>query len=84
VGEDMAELSSEEVKPLSLIKPGKNVRLVSITGGRFLQSRLVSMGLLQGTPIEVVKNRGNGPVIVSVKGSRLVLGRGMAQKILVN
>ncbi len=80
----MAELSSEEVKPLSLIKPGKNVRLVSITGGRFLQSRLVSMGLLQGTPIEVVKNRGNGPVIVSVKGSRLVLGRGMAQKILVN
>lgn len=80
----MAELSSEEVKPLSLIKPGKNVRLVSITGGRFLQSRLVSMGLLQGTPIEVVKNRGDGPVIVSVKGSRLVLGRGMAQKILVN
>ncbi len=80
----MAELSSEEVKPLSLIKPGKNVRLVSITGGRFLQSRLVSMGLLQGTPIEVVKNRGDGPVIVSVKGSRLVLGRGMAQKILVS
>lgn len=80
----MAELSSEEVKPLSLIKPGKNVRLVSITGGRFLQSRLVSMGLLQGTPIEVVKNRGDGPIIVSVKGSRLVLGRGMAQKILVN
>lgn len=77
-------MSSEEVKPLSLIKPGKNVRLVSITGGRFLQSRLVSMGLLQGTPIEVVKNRGDGPVIISVKGSRLVLGRGMAQKILVS
>jgi Fe2+ transport system protein FeoA len=80
----MAELSSEEVKPLSLIKPGKNVRLVSITGGRFLQSRMMSMGLMQGTLIEVVKNRGDGPVIVSVKGSRLVLGRGMAQKILVN
>jgi len=77
-------LSSEEVKPLSLIKPGKNVRLVSITGGRFLQSRMMSMGLMQGTLIEVVKNRGDGPVIVSVKGSRLVLGRGMAQKILVN
>ena len=79
----MAELSSEGVKPLSLIKPGKKVRLVSITGGTFLQSRLMSMGLLQGTPVEVVKNRGDGPVIVSVKGSRLVLGRGMAQKILV-
>ena len=77
-------MSSEEVKPLSLIKPGKNVRLVSITGGRFLQSRMMSMGLMQGTLIEVVKNRGDGPVIVSVKGSRLVLGRGRAQKILVN
>jgi len=49
----------------------------------YLQSRLVSMGLLEGTPIEVVKNRRHGPVIVSVKGSRLVLGRGMANKILV-
>jgi len=79
----MAELSSEEVKLLSLIKPGKNVRFVSITGGAFLQSRLMSMGFLQGTAIEVVKNSGRGPVIISVKGSRLVLGRGMAQKILV-
>ncbi|HUU26759.1 MAG TPA: FeoA family protein [archaeon] len=79
----MFKFSSDEVKPLSLIKPGENVRLVSITGGDFLQSRLVSMGLFQGTPIDVVKNKGNGPVIVSVKGSRLVLGRGMAHKIMV-
>ena len=79
----MVELSEEKEKSLSLIKSGNNVRLVSITGGAFMRSRLVSMGLLQGTTMEVVKNSGRGPVIVSVRGSRLVLGRGMAHKIMV-
>jgi len=80
----MVESSAEKGKPLSLIKPGDKVRLVSITGGAYMRSRLVSMGLLQGTAIEVVKNSGHGPVIVSVKGSRLLLGRGMAHKIMVD
>ena len=76
-------MSEEKGKPLSLIKSGNTVQLVSITGGAFMRSRLVSMGLLQGTTLEVVKNSGRGPVIVSVRGSRLVLGRGMAHKIMV-
>ena len=76
-------MSEEKEKSLSLVKSGNTVRLASITGGAFMRSRLVSMGLLQGATMEVVKNSGRGPVIVSVKGSRLVLGRGMAHKIMV-
>ena len=79
----MNQKSKEEMKILSLIKPGETAQMVSITGGYRFQSRLVGMGLFQGAQIEVVKNRGNGPVIISVKGCRLVLGRGMANKILV-
>ena len=79
----MVESSAEKGETLSLIKSGNTVRLVSITGGAFMRSRLMSMGLLQGTAIEVVKNSGRGPVIVSIRGSRLVLGRGMAHKIIV-
>ena len=80
----MINSPSEKTNPLSLIKSGSNVRLMSIAGGSSIRSRLVSMGLLQGTTLEVVKNSGRGPVIVSIRGSRLVLGRGMAHKIIVD
>lgn len=78
---------SEETRleriPLSGVKPGRTVKLVSIEGGCSLQSRLASLGLIPGALIEVVRNTGNGPFVVAVKGSRLVLGRGMAQQITV-
>ncbi len=41
------------------------------------------MGLVPGVEIEVVSNAFHGPFVVSVKGSRMMLGRGMAWKILV-
>ncbi|MEA2064641.1 MAG: FeoA family protein [Gemmatimonadota bacterium] len=69
---------------LSNIEAGKVVRMVSIEGGSNLRARLASMGLLPGVEIQVVKNLSAGPFIVQVKGSRLVLGRGMAQKIVVS
>ena len=69
---------------LSKIESGKTVQMVSIEGGRNLKSRLASMGLISGVKIKVVRNSSNGPFIVVVKGSRLVLGRGMAQKIVVS
>ena len=69
---------------LSMIKPGRVVKMVSIEGGVNLRSRLASMGLIPGVEIAVVRNSQAGPFIVTVKGSRLVLGRGMAQKIMVS
>jgi Fe2+ transport system protein FeoA len=41
------------------------------------------MGFVPGDEIQVVSNGVPGPLVVLVKGSRLVLGRGMAEKILV-
>ena len=39
--------------------------------------------ILPGTEIEVVQNSMFGPVVVEVKGSRMMLGRGTACKIQV-
>jgi len=69
--------------PLSIVQPGRRVRLVSVNAGRGLRGRLTAMGLLPGTEIEVIRNSAHGPFIISVKGTRLVLGRGMAHKIIV-
>jgi len=42
------------------------------------------MGLTPGTKVTVVKSAPfNGPLEVYVRGSRLAIGRGMAERILV-
>jgi Fe2+ transport system protein FeoA len=47
--------------------------------------RLADMGLTPGTKVTVVKSAPfNGPLEVSVRGSRLAIGRGMASRILVD
>lgn len=80
---NMEETIQNNVRPLSQIKAGERVKLISIAGGQQLQSRMQALGLLPGASMEVLKNRSDGPVIIIVKGSRLVLGRGMSQDILV-
>jgi ferrous iron transport protein A len=69
--------------PLSKIKSGRKVKLTGIQAGRGLNSRLAAMGLLPNVEITVVNNGHPGPFVVSVRGSRMMLGRGMADKILV-
>lgn len=69
--------------PLAMVHPGRRVRLVTVNGGRGLQSRLASMGLVPGVEVEVISSRMRGPFIVEAKGSRLMLGRGMVNKIFV-
>jgi len=66
-----------------MVSMGKRVRLVSISGGRRLRARLAELGLVSGVEIDVINNALHGPFIVGVKGSRVVLGRGMAFKIMV-
>jgi Fe2+ transport system protein FeoA len=47
--------------------------------------RLSDLGLTPGTKVTVVKSAPfNGPLEVSVRGSRLAIGRGMASRILVD
>lgn len=49
-----------------------------------LKRRLEDMGLTPGTKIAVVKSAPfRGPLEVYVRGSRLAIGRGMAERILV-
>ena len=77
-------MEPEQIKPLSKIKSGEKVRLASIDAGRGLNSRLASMGLVPNTEIIVVNNGHPGPFVISVKGFRMMLGRGVAHKIMVN
>jgi len=73
----------KELKPLSAVTDGQTVTLVQVDAGRGLKSRLASMGLLPNTEITVISNTHPGPFMISVKKTKMVLGRGMAHKIMV-
>ena len=45
--------------------------------------RLKEMGIYEGANVEVSGNDGGGEIIVTCEGTKIVLGRGMAGKILV-
>jgi Fe2+ transport system protein FeoA len=62
--------------------PGEDVRLIEIHGGQQLRQRLADLGLNTGMATRVV-HAGNGGLILDIKGSRLVIGFGMALKIMV-
>lgn len=62
---------------------GAKVRLIKIDAVRTLKARLAAMGLLPGVKFVVINNGFPGPSIINLKGSRIVLGRGIAAKIFV-
>lgn len=68
---------------LAFLGEGNRARIIRVLGGRGMVGRLTTMGLLPGREVVVVRNQMAGPLIVSVRGSQLALGRGLAMRILV-
>jgi ferrous iron transport protein A len=71
------------IRLLSAVKTGERARFVRVEAGRGLNSRLASMGFVPSAEITVVSNSHPGPFMVIIKDVKLVLGRGVAQKIMV-
>ena len=69
--------------PLALAQAGESVKLVALRGGQQMRKRLADLGLTLEMPLHVVQGNGHGPLIVSVKDTRLAIGRGMAHHIMV-
>ena len=79
----MNHLNETENLKLTDSSSGSIVRINKIIGGEKLRDKLLSMGLLPGKDIEVLSVRQNGPVIVKINDTRIVIGHGMASKILI-
>ena len=69
--------------PLTAVAPGKEVTLFSIEGGSGVRTRLAGMGLQPGMKVTVIHSNTHGPCISRVGTTRLVVGHGMAKKIMV-
>jgi len=68
---------------LSSSKKGSKVTVTKIDSGRGLKGRLAELGIYPGEIVQIIKNSKRGPMLVLVKNSTYMLGRGMAQKIFV-
>lgn len=70
---------------LNTIAAGEKGTVVGLFGGRQFQDRLVSMGIHVGCEIEVLHSSDSqgGPTLVSAGETRLAIGQGMADKVLV-
>ncbi|MCF8080042.1 MAG: transcriptional repressor [Desulfobacterales bacterium] len=69
--------------PLSMAKAGERLQIEEFTGGASSRMRLRTMGLRPGDRIEVITNHRMGQVVVATDFHRFVLGRGLAQKVMV-
>jgi Fe2+ transport system protein FeoA len=79
--------------PLTTLRAGETCLIINVGFNpsskrrrtqRGFVKRLTDLGLTPGTPLRVVKAAPfRGPIEIVVRGSRLALGRGMAERILV-
>ncbi len=72
-------------KPTTLagILPGESATILEFKGGQAVNNRLASLGFTPGARVTIVQNFHSGPLIISVRGTRVALGRGEASKIIV-
>jgi len=69
---------------LNELEDGQIANIISVLGGKMLTKRLADLGITSGTEVKVIRRTlFSGPVQVEVAGSRLVLGWGLASKIVV-
>ena len=70
--------------PLSELSIDEEGKVSHIASGRGATNRLSGMGITVGTTIKVLsKAPFQGPIQISVRGTRLALGRGLTKKILI-
>lgn len=68
---------------LDQLPEGASAVVRNLRGGAELKSRLAAMGLTEGVKLLVLQNTGRGPMLASVRDTRIALGRGEAIKVLV-
>lgn len=76
-------LQGRKLLTLAHAVPGKKYRIIKVEGDCKLSSRLCAMGLMPNELLSVYTASRGGPVLITVKGSRFAIGRGMTSRIII-
>lgn len=75
---------SENIIPITDLKPGQKAIITMVRGNRRVTQRLADLGLTPETSVSILKSAPfNGPIEVAVRGSKLAIGREIAENIMV-
>ena len=69
---------------LGALKEGETGLVYDFVAGYGLVSRMAALGFTPGARVTMLQNFGHGPVIVSIRGTRIALGRGEAGKVRIS
>jgi ferrous iron transport protein A len=76
-------LSVNDARPLTELRSKETAIIDGLRGGAGFRRRLAALGFTPGTKIKMLQNRGHGAILVTVRDTRIALGRGEAHKIWV-
>lgn len=71
------------MQKLTDLREGQKARITGITGCRRYLSRITSIGLNIGCPLEVLQNVKNRPVLVYGRDTMIALNRAESERIQV-
>lgn len=67
------------------IDSGKEATIVSLKGGMEFQRKIHGLNIREGKRVKkIVSQPLEGPIILEIDGRKVALGRGMAEKIIVD
>lgn len=69
--------------PLAMLSQGESRTITSLAAAGEMKQHLSDMGFIPGQTVTVMGESNSG-IILQIKGTRLALNRGLAQKILVS
>jgi ferrous iron transport protein A len=69
---------------LSELTNGKKAKIISLDGGQDLRRKLRTIGIREGKLVKLVTAQPiGGPMVINIDGEQVAIGRGMAQKIMI-
>lgn len=68
---------------LAELKPGERAVLLKIHAEKGATGRMTTLGFTPGVELEMTQNYGHGPLLVTVRGTRVAMGRREAKKVSV-
>jgi len=69
---------------LAELPSGARAQVASLPAHHGLARRLIALGLIPGSEVCVLQNRGRGPLIVEAHGARIALGRNHADRVMID
>ncbi len=79
------EKRDKDIIAITSLKTGDKAKIVFVRGGGGVMQRLCDLGLTNGTEVSLVRTAPiHGPIEIRVRGCKLVIGRGIAEKIFVH